>query len=418
MNEIEKTFEIRTVPCKVGIRATEEIGSAIKKIKAKKVLILCGQTISKQTDIPAKVRNIIEEEKVEVRIWDKAEPEATMSSIEKAIDFIKGNEFDCFLGIGGGSTIAISKIVDLYSSFPKDFHDFLPPPLGKGRQIPDKIKPLILLPTTAGTGSEASEVAGFKFLDESGNINMSVISTEYFLPHLAVLDPLNTVTMPPQLTATTGLDALLIAIGSYTAKPYHTKVKTPTSTEKPTYEGSNPFSDILAEKSIELAGRYLRRSYANGYDLEAREGMLFAAHLAGLAAGKAGVHIAHAIAFSIGEKIHIDGVAGFTVAVTSPASLDFIASIVPRKMNRIGQMLRGEAEIHRSKIELSASEALKRLLKDLKCPNGISGLGFTEKDIPELSDRAFREQRLLAQSPRLVMKEDIEEILRASLRNW
>lgn len=418
MNELEKTFEIGIISCKFGIGATQEIGSIVKKIKAKKVLILCGQTISKQTEIPEKVKSNIEEEKVDVKIWDNIEPEPTMLSIEKAIDFVKENEFDCFVGIGGGSTIAVSKIIDLYSSYPTNFNDFLPPPLGKGKQIPGKIKPLILLPTTAGSGSEASEVVVIGFLDESGNRKRIGFSSEYFLPNLIILDPLNTLTMPPQLTASTGLDALLIAIGAYTAKPYHTKIKTLTSEGKSTYIGSTPFTDILAEKSIELIGKYIRRSYANGFDLEAREGMLFASHLAGLAAGKAGVHIAHAMAFPIGDKIQgekIHAGSGIRVAVTSPACLDFIAPIVPRKIRRIAQLLSEETEILQKKIELSASEIFKRLLKDLKCPSGIRGLGFEEKDIPELSDRAFKEQRLLAQSPRLVTKKDIEEIFRASL---
>lgn len=416
MVELEKTFEMSTVPCKFGVGATEEIGAVIKKIRAKRVLVLCGQTISKNTDIPIRVKGSIEAENVDVEIWDKVEPEPAMSYMEKAFDFVKSKEFDCFVGVGGGSTIAASKIIDLYASYPADFYDFLPRPFGKGKRVPGKIRPLILLPTTAGTGSEASEVVVMDFHDESGNRKRIGVRSEYFLPDLAILDPLNTVTMPPQLTAYTGLDALLIAIGVYTARPYHTMPKIPVSEQESIYMGSNPFTDILSEKSIELCGKYLRRSYANGYDLEARGGMLFASYLAGIAVGKAGVHISHAMAFAMGEKVHAD--AGMRVSLISPACLDFIAPVIPGRMSRIAQLLSTETEIDQGKIEASASEILKRLLKDLKFPNGISELGFEEKDIPKLSDRALKEHRLIAQSPRFITKEDLEEIFKASLRLW
>jgi len=413
MTELENVFEIRTIPCKFGIGATDEIGSAVRQMKVQKVLILCGQMISGHTDIPEKVKTLIEKEKVDVKIWDKIDPDSSMQSLEEAKVLLRENEFDCFVGIGGGSTIATSKIIDLYSTYSENFLDFIPSPFGKGKRVPGRIKPLILLPTTAGSGSEASEVANFEILDGSGKKRKIAILSEYLLPTLAILDPLNTISMPPKLTASTGLDALLIAIGCYTARPFQTMMKAPSPEERPTYRGSNPFSDILAEQAIKLISRYIRRSYANGYDLEARAGMLFGAHLAGLAAGKAGVHIAHAITIAMGEKIHAD--AGFKVAATSPACLDFITPTLPKRLNQITQWLSEDTETSLRKVELGASEILRRLLKDLNCPEGISGLGLGEKDIPELSERAFKEQRLLAQSPRFVKKEDIEGILRASL---
>jgi alcohol dehydrogenase class IV len=413
MTKLETVFEFKTIPCKFGVGATEEIGSAVRQMKVRKVLILCGQTVSGHTDIPEKVKTLIEREKIEVKIWDKIDPDSTTGSLEGIKNLLRDNEFDCFVGIGGGSTIATSKIIDLYSTYPQDFHDFIPAPVAKGKKVPGKIKPLILLPTTAGSGSEASEVANIDFIDGTGKKKKLAILSEYLLPSLAILDPLNTISMPPKLTASTGLDALLLAIGSYTARPYQTTTKAPSPEERPTYRGSNPFSDLLTEESIKLIGRYIRRSYGNGYDLEARTGMLFGSHLAGLAVAKTGVHIAHAITMAIGEKVHAD--AGFKVASTSPACLEFIAPILPERLNRIAQWLSEETGISSTRVELSASEILKRLLKDLDCPGTITGLGLSEKDIPELSERALKEQRLLMQSPRFVRKEDIEGILRASL---
>ncbi|UCG63347.1 MAG: iron-containing alcohol dehydrogenase [Deltaproteobacteria bacterium] len=416
MNELQKIFTMRTVPCKFGVGATQEVGFEVKKINAQHVLIVCDQTISKQTNILEKIIGIIEGEGIDVQVWDKVEPEPTTISIQKAIDSIEDSDFDCLVGIGGGSTISTSKIINLYCSYPKDFHAFFPSPLGKSRHIPGRIKPLIVLPTTAGTGSEASAVANISVLDESGNRRKAAISSEYLLPDLAILDPINTVTMPPQLTASSGLDALLIAIGVYTAKPFYTNTRTLTSKQESEYIGSNPFSDLFAEKAIELCSKYIRRVYANGFDIEAREGMLFASHLAGIAAGKAGTHIPHANAISIGEKVQAD--AGIRVAVTSPACFDFIAPFLPGRMKHIAELLSGETGNTLKESQFRASHFLIALLKDLKCPNGISELGLGEKDIPELSERAFQEKRLLAQTPRFITRENIEEIFRASLKNW
>jgi len=412
MAELQKTFDIGTVPCTFGLNATDDIGFAVARFRARQVLVMCDHVIHERTEIPHKIKKILESGGQEAVLWPRIQPEPTLASIEKAFDLLKQKDFDLFVGVGGGSVLAASKMIALFSSYPDRFYDCLPSPFGQGIPVPGALKPLILLPTTAGTGSEASEVAVVDFFEESGKKKRVGVASKYFLPSLAILDPLNTRTMPPRLTANTGIDALIIAIGAYTARPFHTKSVDSVSGEKSSYKGSNPFTDLLAEKAIQLCGRFLKRSYANGNDLQAREGMLLASHFAGLAVRIAGTHLMHALAFAIGEKIH--AAAGLRAGVVTPACLEFLTPFLAERMARIAQLL-SQGESHGEKAALSAADAFRGLLAALGAPLTLRELGLGGEDIPDLSERALQEERLILQSPRFLTKKDIEAILKSSL---
>ena len=173
--------------------------------------------------------------------------------------------------------------------------DYINRPVGRGLPVPGPLRPLIAVPTTAGTGSETTAVAVTHVVDQ--NVKAG-ISHRLLRPALGIVDPLNTVSAPAEVTAAAGCDILTHAIESYTTRPYNARPKHHPP-DRPAYIGANPASDIWCEKAIEYVGRYLRRAVLNGHDLEARTHLALAANYAGIGFGNAGVHIPHAVAYPI-----------------------------------------------------------------------------------------------------------------------
>jgi len=408
-------FTIKVAPAKIGIGATLELGFELKRRGAEKILVVTDKVISEKTDICQRLVDAVKSNGLKVDVWDGVEPEPSRHSMEEGISYAKREKYDAFVGLGGGSSIDTAKVINLYTTYPTDdFFDYIAKPTGKGKEIPGTLKPLIAVPTTSGTGSETTSVAVIDLPEYKLKVG---ISHEYLLPTLAIIDPLNMITMPPSVTANTGMDALMHAIEAYTCKPYNTRPKPSSPVERPVYTGSNPITDAFAEKAIELIGKYLRKAVYNGHDIKARTGMAIAAYIAGIAFGNAGVHISHAIALAIGGKKKLPH--GLCASITAPALLKFLAPIMPEKLTRIAELL-GENTRNLSVHEAAykASEAVKRLMKDIGFPNGLKDLSFSENDIPELADKTLRLKRLLAQSPRTITKNLMEEVLRESLKYW
>lgn len=300
-------------------------------------------------------------------------------------------------------------------------------PIGKGNSVPGPLKPLVAIPTTAGTGSESTPVIA---LDISNLKLKTGISHPYIRPTLTLTDPLNTVTLPPEVTASTGMDVLTHALESYTNRPYNTRPKPATPSDRPAYVGSNPISDLWSEKTIELGGKYLRRAVMNGYDLEARTHMMLACTCAGVGFGSAGVHIPHSMGYPIagtvrdyippGYKIDYPLVPhGISVAVSAPAAFKFTAPASPEKHTRAAELLGAKTEgMSTWEVATAISDALASLMRDINIPNGIGALGYTEKDVPALVEGTIKQQRLLVGSPRAVGKKELEQIFRDSMEYW
>ncbi len=411
----DTVFTVRNVQVKFGEGVSSEVGYEAVRLGIKKALIVTDKNINENTRFPSRIREYLEGAGVRADIFDGTHIEPIDVEVVKAIEFAKGKDYDGFIAVGGGSSIDTAKMINLYTSYPTpDFKDYIAPPTGGGKPVPGPLKPLICIPTTAGTGSENTPVAIVDLTREKLKVG---ISNPYLLPSFALLDPVLTVTLSPYYTASTGIDALMHCIECYTAIPYNSRPRPPSPDKRPVYIGSNPVSDIFVEKAMELIGKYLRKAYFNPYDLEARRNMLLAAHLGG-AFGNAGVHISHALAYPIAGRRH-ELPHGITVAVTGPAMLEFLEPIVPEKLAKIAELL-GE-KIEGLKVREAAAlakEALIKLMRDVNLPSGISEFGFDEKDLKELSEGAILQQRLLAVSPRPVNIQEIMEIYRKSLHNW
>src|SRR5690606_10477997 len=177
---------------------------------------------------------------------------------------------------------------NLYSTYPDDFLAYVNPPIGQGKPVPGKLKPLIAVPTTAGTGSETTGVAIFDYEEMHAKTG---IAHRALRPTLGIIDPDNTRTLPKLAAACTGLDVLSHALESLTALPYTQRPAPESSKMRPAYQGANPISHIWAARAIEMVSQYLVRAVHDPEDDEARSQMLLAAAIAGIGFGNAGVHV-------------------------------------------------------------------------------------------------------------------------------
>jgi hydroxyacid-oxoacid transhydrogenase len=421
MMPVDNVFCLRFVPVKFGLGAVTEIGYDLKEFNAKKVLIITDSFLYKQTKVVDQVIEYIKHANIEVDVWDGVEPEPSEESIIEGIKYASGKGFDAYIGLGGGSSLDTAKLINLYTTHPtNDFRDYFAPPIGKGKPIPGPIRPLIAVPTTAGTGSEVTGVAVVTFKTDKGIVKFG-LSHKYLVPNLAVLDPLLTIDLPPTVTANTGMDAFMHAVEAYTAKPYNTREKPEDPTKRPVYQGSNIVTDALAEKAIYLIGKYLVKAYANGRDLEARTNMLLAAHIAGIAFANAGVHIPHALSYSIAglayERKKLKVPHGLAVTLPAPATFKVICRYIPEKCTKIAELLKDLIPEGVTKPE-DVSTAIIEMMKLLNLPNGLSELGITEEDVNRIAEETLIQKRLLAQSPVSVTKELLIKIVRNSLKYW
>src|SRR5262245_3665521 len=260
----ETVFVMEMSPIKFGLGATDEIGHDARRLGVRRVLVVTDPHMT-ELGLPARVVELLDEQGIKAEVYDGVEVEPTDRSIEEAAAHARATEFDGLVAVGGGSTIDTAKAVNLLSCHPAPLLDYINKPVGKGVPVPGPLKPLIAVPTTAGTGSETTAVAVAHVVDQHVKAG---ISHRLLRPALGVVDPLNTLTAPPEVTAAAGADILTHAIESYTTRPYDARPKHHPP-DRPAYVGANPASDIWCEKAIEYVGRYLRRAVLNGLDLEA-----------------------------------------------------------------------------------------------------------------------------------------------------
>ena len=422
----ETIIPLSTTPTKFGYGATEELGYELKRLGLKRAVIVSDPNLV-ATGLPAKVEKILADEGIDAEQYYEVSIEPTDVSFKRAIEFLKGKEFDGFVAIGGGSVIDTTKAMNLYGTYPADLLDYINPPIGKGKPVPGPLKPLVALPTTAGTGSEATTVIVLDLLDLHVKTG---ISHFYIRPALAIIDPLNTLSMPPMVTAASGMDVLTHAIESYTAVPFNTRPKPDSPAQRPPYIGSNLIADLWSHKAIELGGKYLRRAALSPCDLEARYYMMAASTFAGIGFGNAGVHVPHALGYPIAGMVKDyyppDYKAaepmvphGISVTVTAPECFRFTA---PAQYERhlqaaaaLGCDIRG---VPPKEAGDCLAQALIDLMRDIGFPNGIGSLGYDEQDIPGLVEGAWKQQRLLTISPRKPTQEDLARIFKQSIVNW
>jgi hydroxyacid-oxoacid transhydrogenase len=426
ITQFESIIPLQMTRLKFGNGATAELGYELKVMGAKKVLLVVDKQLW-ALGLVDTVKKVVEAEKIALTIYDDVHVEPTDVSFRHAIAFAQENPVDAFVALGGGSTLDTAKAMNLFSSYPAELYDYINKPIGKGKPVPGPLKPMVAMPTTSGTGSETTTVIILDLLEMHLKTG---ISHQNIRPSMAIVDPLNTISMPPAVTAATGLDVLTHASESFTIKPYHHRPRPESPALRPAYIGSNPISDIWSEKAVEWVGQYLRRAYFDGNDLEARSYMSMASTFAGVGFSNAGVHIPHALGYPIAGMVRGWRPPGYgseepmvphgiSAVLTAPASFRFTAPTNPQKHARLAELLgMNTCGLPAGEAALLLPEAILQLMKDIGCPNGLSALGYTTADIPKMVEGGWKQQRLLVGSPRPVTQEDLRRILEESLVLW
>ncbi len=423
MPEFESIFTLEATQLKFGDGSAEELGWELKRLGLTSVILVTDPALH-AWGLVERIEAIIAKAGVKFARFEDIRVEPTLESLNKAVDFCAQHRAEGFVALGGGSTIDTAKIMNLIAVHGGAIMDYVNPPIGGGKKPPSPLMPLICLPTTSGSGSEATTVA---ILDIPELHVKTGISHRYMRPTLAIVDPDLARSTPGGVTASAGLDVLCHAIESYISKPYNERPKPASPDERPPYQGSNPVADIWSLKAIEFAGQFLARAVADGDDTEARGTMMLGATMAGIGFGTAGVHIPHSIAYPIAGMKHVfhaQGYArnygfvphGYSVIVSSPAAFRYTYDAAPAKHIQAAELLRGHKIINPDAESLPS--ALIDMMKAIGAPSGIAELGYGEADFPEIIAGALKQQRLLAGAPKAVNAKVLETILAESLYNW
>src|SRR5712691_5665349 len=266
-------FEMAVSSVRFGVGVTREVGMDLKELGAQLVMVLTDPVVAKLPPVRTAIDSL-ERSGVAYAVYDRVRVEPSDESFRDAIAFAKERPFDAIVAVGGGSVIDTAKAVNLYTTYPPaDFLDYVNAPIGKSMPVPGPLKPLIAIPTTAGTGSETTGVSIFDLTEMHAKTG---IASRRLKPTLGVLDPENTQTMPAQVAASSGLDILSHAIESFTATPYTSRPRPERPALRPAYQGSNPISDIWALQALRIVTQYLVRAVEDPSDVGARGQMILA----------------------------------------------------------------------------------------------------------------------------------------------
>jgi hydroxyacid-oxoacid transhydrogenase len=414
----EQVFTLEATPLKFGRGAAGDAGWELERLGVTRAMLVSDPGVV-AAGITTRVRESVEASGIETEVWDSARVEPTAESFAEAAAFAVEGRFDGFVGIGGGSSIDTAKVSDLIATHGGEIMEYVNPPVGEGHKPPSPLKPLLAIPTTCGSGSEATSVA---ILDIPEQKVKTGISHRHLRPDQAIVDPELVASLPGAVVASCGLDVICHAAESFIAKPFSEREAPDAPGDRPPYQGATPISDIWSAKALEYGGRYLRDAVAG--DEEARGWMMLAASLAGIGFGAAGVHIPHACAYPIAGLKHEYTPPGYetdhdfiphgqSVIVTAPAAFRFTFQAAPERHRRAAELLVGSALPDAD--EDTLPDLLLDLMRDLSVPTGLNELGYGVEDVDALVEGALKQQRLLVIAPREAGPEDLGAILRASL---
>jgi alcohol dehydrogenase class IV len=422
----ESAFAIDVSSITFGHGVLREAGEHARGLGMTRVGLFTDATMARLPYL-AQVRDSLRAAGLEVAVFDEARIEPTDQSFLAAARFATEGRFDGYVSVGGGSVIDTCKAANLYATYPAEFLDYVNAPIGAGRPIPGPLKPHIACPTTCGTGSECTGIAIFDLLAMQVKTG---IASRRLRPSLALIDPATTHSLPKNVVAASGFDILSHALESYTARPYTRRAAPAKPALRPMSQGANPWSDIGCEAALKLLGQYLERGVNDAADHEARENLMYAATLAGIAFGNSGVHVPHGMAYSVAGLVrgfHPDGYPGeepivphgMSVVVNAPSVFRFTACACPDRhihaAGWLGADVRGAADEDAGEV---IAKQLIAMMQATQIPNGIGGVGYGKDDVPALAKGAWAQQRLLTNAPREITESGLEELYVGALKYW
>jgi alcohol dehydrogenase len=385
-----------------GRNAIQQLGEIAQRLRLKRILIVTDKVLDK-VGVAEQVRRPMVEAGVAVDTFDGGEPEPSFRAAEACLDKARSFQPDGLLGLGGGSNMDLAKIAAAVLA-----HGGSPSSFVGDDQIPGPVFPLICVPTTAGTGSEVT--AASVLTDQANKMKVGILSN-FLRPRAAVVDPLLTVSCPPQLTADSGIDALSHAIEAYTAVDNEDFPLPPG--ERSVYQGRHPLGDCLAEKAISLIGAHLEKAVHEGSNLEARDAMALGATLAGLAFSNVGVALIHAMEYPVGGAVHCSHGTGNGLLL--PHVMRFHLEVRAAEFARIAELM-GEniAGLNERAAAERAVEAVDRLRARIGVPARLRDLGVTREMLPAFADKAASIRRILRVNPREATPADVLNIYQAA----
>ncbi|MFP6762856.1 MAG: hydroxyacid-oxoacid transhydrogenase [Planctomycetaceae bacterium] len=422
----DTVFQLSASNLRFGSGATAEVGFDLKEMEVSRTLVVIDP---KLRSLPTGdvVFESLRSSGINYDIFDEVEVEPTDRSFRKVSECARAGGFDSFVAVGGGSTIDTCKAANLFSTYPADFFDYVNAPIGRGLPVPGPLKPLIAIPTTAGTGSETTGTAIFDELDRKVKTG---IAHRYLKPSLGIVDSDNTRTMPAEVAASTGLDVLSHALESLTAIPFDARPKPATPADRPAYQGANPVSDMWALHALRMMAENLPRAVADTTDDEARSNMLLAAAIAGIGFGNAGVHLPHAMSYPLAGLVRNFIPAGFevdhpmiphgmSVILHTPAVARFTAPASPHRHLQAAEALGVDvADIPAGDAGEVLADRIIQLMRQLGMPGGIAAVGYTAADIPELVAGTLPQHRITKLSPVPAGEQELTALFQDSLKLW
>ncbi len=422
----ESAFRMDASSIKYGPGVTREVGHDMTQLGARRVMVVTDPYVG-ETETMAVVHEALRSAGIETVLFDQVRIEPTDESFQAAIAFAEKGRFDGYVAVGGGSSIDTAKAANLYATYPADFLAYVNPPIGEGRLVPGPLKPLIAVPTTAGTGSETTGVAIFDYTPLHAKTG---IAHRALRPVLGLVDPDNTRRLPPQVAACSGLDVLSHALESLTALPYHRRPAPEHPGLRPAYQGSNPISDVWAARAIEMVARCLVRAMTDPSDTEARGEMLLAATFAGIGFGNAGVHLPHGMSYPVSGMVRDFVPAGYpvkrpliphgmSVILNAPAVFRFTAQADPgRHLEAARLMGAHQAEPRAEDAGEILAQAIIDLMRQTGMPNGLTAVGYGPRDVDALVAGTIVQHRVTKLSPRPASEADLKQLFLDSMVLW
>lgn len=350
--------------------ASQQLPQLMTELDAQKILIITDADIM-QLGLLDEVKAQFQRSGVAFSIFQEVSADPSDEVVKAAVAAAEACHADGIIGFGGGSPMDVAKLVAKlhHPHNQQSLEQLYGIAMAQGPRLP-----LILVPTTAGTGSEATPIS----IVTTGSTTKSGVVASQLLPDVAILDASLTLGLPPSVTAATGVDAMVHAIEAYTSK--HQK---------------NPLSDMLAREALTRMAKHIHKATHQGHDINAREQMLLGAHLAGQAFANAPVAAVHALAYPLGGHFGVPH--GLSNALVLPEVVRFNMPQANALYAELAPLISSEPQL---------DVALTELIKSIDLPMQLRQVGVTEADLPLLAEDAMKQQRLLVNNPREVSFED------------
>ena len=400
----ETAFTVDASRVTFGRGALAEVGERARTLGMKRVALVTDarmRTLPWFEDVASSLRAA----GIDACVFDEVSIEPTDGSFAAATKFAAEAKVDGYVSLGGGSVIDTAKAANLYATHPAPFATYVNAPVGDGRAVPGALAPHIACPTTTGTGSEVTGIAIFDWISLGAKTG---IASPRLRPSEAIVDPRVTSTLPASVVAASGMDVLSHAIESFTARAFTMRKAGP----RPMSQGANPWSDIGCREALRILGRHLVPAVQG--DDAAREQVMWAATLAGIAFGNSGVHVPHAMAYAVAGRAHAFKAPGYPDATLVPHGMAVVVN-APSVFRFLNHERSAEAAALLGGEDLPTR--VIELMRAIEIPNGIGGVGLSRADIPALVAGTLPQQRLLANAP-FEVGDHLAQLFETALSYW